>query len=393
MRLTFSKRNLNRGLNLIAPVIEKKPAIPVLETVRIDAGRWGDPIRFQGTNLDCTLEVEACGEIHETGAVCVNYRELKECVKAIDNKDEITLESWGGGESTFISFRAMAGNRVFDFKAVNEINEYPDTGIRRRVYCHNIPGARLRSMLQSTRYGASDEVTRYFLHGVRVECRKDKTIFVTTDGRRMAVSECEKLAGLREAFNFTIPTDAVRLALKTFKDSKMLRMGIKDMQLWIKSEDAVLTSRALEGEYPKWEQIIPDLGNYEHKVYANREALLEAVDRILKVPFSYTRSSKTQSLMDWDLLTDHIKLSAESRNDDEPGSDECEVEIENGNGNLELSFDGKYWSEALSNIDSEKVTLQFQSALSAAIITPVGVEEHMDLIMPMRRDNWRKRRQ
>ena len=71
---------------------------------------------------------------------------------------------------------------------------------------------------------------------------------------------------------------AVREVLKTFSDSSSIQFSVKGNQILFADDGATLVSRLVDGEYPKYEGIIPD--NNDIQVVVEREKLIGTVRRV-----------------------------------------------------------------------------------------------------------------
>ena len=381
MRLTFTKRNLTAGLNAVAPYISKKHAIPILANVRIDAERWGDPIRFCTTNLEVAAEVEVEGELDHTGSVCVDIAQLKEMIKSVKPSDSVCLM-----RENAHAFKVITGEWIRTL-AWQPVADFPKVGTRKRVKCYGMSGDQFRAGLASV-YGASNEDTRYFLRGVHLDCRADRTIFVATDGRRLALKECKPFSDFDDPFAVTLPSDAVRSALKLFKRSKRVRFGVKDNQFWVKSSGLVFSSRVLECDYPKWEKIIEQDTKRDPATFwvsVDRSAMLEAVERLMKIKCQLSVNRPNESSIHFDVGHGVLKMNVRSKDTDE--SDEVEIPVSGANGHyMELAFSGHYWRDTLKNASAAELDITFQSPISACFVHPKDDPTQTDLIMPMRRE-------
>ena len=66
------------------------------------------------------------------------------------------------------------------------------------------------------------------------------------------------------------------------------------------------------------------------------------------------------------------------------GSQENEVEGEVEGEELSIAFNTKFLLDAVSNIPSTQIMMEFSGPLSAALIKPIGIEGLEYIVMPVR---------
>ncbi|MDE0506939.1 MAG: DNA polymerase III subunit beta, partial [Candidatus Poribacteria bacterium] len=232
----------------------------------------------------------------------------------------------------------------------------------------------LRSMILKTEFAASTEETRYFLNGVYLCLTGEKTEVVATDGRRLAVATSDALMPVpEEATGVILPLKAVREIMRTFEASTELKISLLENQIVFSDDESTLASRLVDGEYPKYDQIIPK--DHENRITVNVENLLSATRRV-----ALLANPKTFSIR-FDIQTDQIAVSSKAP---DVGEAYETVGIDGGGGGLEVAFDARFLIDALSHIQTQEVLIEFKDALSAAVLKPVGEDNHLCLIMPMR---------
>ena len=232
----------------------------------------------------------------------------------------------------------------------------------------------LRSMIDKTEFAASTEETRYFLNGLYLYLTSEKSEVVATDGRRLAVATSEALVPApEEPVGVILPLKAVREFVRTFEASEEVKICLLDNQIVFSDDESTLDSRLVDGEYPKYEQIIPK--DHENQITVNVESLLSATRRVALLANPKTFSIRI------DIQSNQIAVSAKAP---DLGEAYETVTVNSGNGSLEVAFDARFLIDALSHIGTEEVLIEFKDALSAAVLKPVGEDNHLCLIMPMR---------
>ena len=229
-------------------------------------------------------------------------------------------------------------------------------------------------MLYRTEFSAATEETRYFLNGLYFHLTPESTQVVATDGRRLAIASSAALApSPQEPIGVIIPLKGVKEITKTFAESAEVKICLLENQIIFADDSATLTSRLVEGDYPKYQQIIPK--DNEIRAVLEAEKFLSALKRV-----ALLANPKTYSIR-LDIQENAVKVSAKTP---ELGEAYETVELKSGNGDIQIAFDARFLMEAVRHIQTEDVLLELKDSLSAVVLKPVGDDTHFCLIMPMR---------
>ena len=237
----------------------------------------------------------------------------------------------------------------------------------------SIGGETLRAILQKTEFAASTEEVRYFLNGLYFNFLTDKTEVVATDGKRLALAHCEPLNSPGEANGFIVPLKAVREIDRTFAESGEVDISVFENQILFTDGNATLTTRLVDGDYPNYQKIIPE--SSEGNTVVSKEQILRATRRvaILSNPKNYS--------ICLEIDTEQVRVSAKTP---ELGEAYETLPVESGTGTVRIGFDARLLEEALAHIDTESLSIEFSGELNPVLIKPVGTDDYISLIMPMR---------
>ena len=133
-----------------------------------------------------------------------------------------------------------------------------------------------------------------------------------------------------------------------------------------------MTSRLLDGQYPKYKQLIPE--NYENVVKVDRESLIASLDR------TATMVNERTSIIKMTFKNNAIHLSADTP---DLGDSSDVIESDYTGDEFNIAFNYKYILDALRVMDSEKVKIELNNPLSATLLKPDTEEDYLCLIMPV----------
>lgn len=262
MKFTVNRSDLAAALSAVAHAAPTRATLPILASVCMHCD--GKLLRLTCTDLDVTLETAVAVVGAKPGATCVPAKLLAAIVKELPDADAVM--SADGGK-----LRVQSGAVSFDLLAVDvdEFPQVPAVGEGGTL----VDSAALLSALRCVAYAQSTDDSRYVLNAVRIEQKSDALAIVATDGRRMA--HCN-LAGPSEP-DATIPTKGVAELARMLSGAADARLSANGTMFRAVCGMTALTCKLIEGEYPKWQAVIPS--SHARTATINRAELLAAIDR------------------------------------------------------------------------------------------------------------------
>jgi len=236
--------------------------------------------------------------------------------------------------------------------------------------------AQVKDAIEQTVIAASSDEGRPVLTGVYVHLNGGKATFAATDGHRLAVKTLAVQAEPGEGETIVIPARALSelsRILKTGDDGVEVTVGAQKNQVFFKTRDVELMSRLIEGTYPNYQQVIP--GQSTTTITSKTQDLLF--------------TTKMVSLFSKD-AANVVKFKAEggkltlTANTSEVGQNVAGVEAKIEGQDLQVAFNSKYLLDVLAIIGSEEVQLGFTGPLNPGLIKPVGKDNYLYIIMPVR---------
>ncbi|NEP43259.1 MAG: DNA polymerase III subunit beta [Okeania sp. SIO2H7] len=184
-------------------------------------------------------------------------------------------------------------------------------------------------------------------------------------------------------FEVTIPAKAFREVERTIashQSKEPVGLIFDDEQVVFELGEQRLTSRKLEGQYPNYEQLLPD--TFSNQINVERKAFLEAVERIAVL--ADRKNNILKCSIDYD--SQEISLSVDAQ-DVGSGREVLKAKISSEEPS-EIAFNVKYLIDGLKAIPSaSEIQLQLNTATSPVILTPLGGVKMTYLIMPVQLRN------
>ena len=229
-----------------------------------------------------------------------------------------------------------------------------------------------KDIVEKTVFACSSDDSRPILKGCLFEIENGKLTAVALDGFRMAV--VKKEVGCSVNMKAVIPARALSEITRLLdKEDGILKIYLQKNSLFVQIENTCLSSRLIEGEFVKYNHIIPS--TFENVVTVNRQALLSSIERA-----SIVARNDRYNVVKFDVKEDMMNIYAKS----EIGVVNENVNIILKGKDLTIAFNGKYISEYLKIIDEEFININLNTAIDPCTITGINKESYLYLVLPVR---------
>ncbi len=364
MKLTITRRNLEKGMAAVSASVPTKTTLPVLSNVLIDGG--DDRVWISGTDLDVSIRTRVPAEVVQEGSITVPGRKLQELIRELPD-DPVDLQVEGSqleivcGKSRF-KLNGLPSEEFPDLPAVDDGGWF-------------ISEDTLRTLVQSTSFAVSTEESRPILNGVCWEIKEDRMIMVATNGHRLAKmvaeTEANRNAGTTDLI---VPTAALAHVARLFDQGSEINVSRGGNHLAFRAANKEVYTRLVEGRYPNYEQVIPKDNDQVARV--DKDAFEAVVRRMAVVASEATRRIKIvfeEGLMRFEVVTPDL------------GEAYDEVEVDYDGEEMAIGFNASYLLEVLRNMPDGDVRFSFKSGDRAATIEPMDSElDYVCLLMPLR---------
>jgi DNA polymerase-3 subunit beta len=147
---------------------------------------------------------------------------------------------------------------------------------------------------------------------------------------------------------------------------------IEKTRIIFKTGSIIMTSRLIEGEYPPYNQLIPQ--TCEKNAVINREEMISTLDRVAVMVNERT------NIVKFIFNENTLFLKADTP---DAGLGEDSIPIEFSGDELTIAFNYRYVLDSLKIMESEKVKIGMGGSLSATLFKPDSEDNYLCLIMPI----------
>ena len=376
MKFIIGKEDLLNGIRIVERATSQKAVQPVLYNILIETLE-NNKIRLSATDLVFTVITILDAQIQEQGKITLPAKKLNEIVSKLGN-DLVTFESekafQGETESPNVSITCQKSK--FDIIGISA-NEFPAD-----IFNYTIDESKcfdvelkpfLKGIHQAGFAAASYEVSN-LLSGIVCDFNNGILEIASTDGNRLARVR-EKLSNdITEQTQLIIPSRTLNELLKmsSFIEEDSIKICKDKSTIIFKSEKITAISRLLEGQFPRYNQLIPS--ESPKKAIVNVSQLIAALERV-----SVMVNDKT-SIVKMHFAENELTLSADTP---DAGKSEDKIDIEYDAEELLIAFNYRFVLDALRIIESDNVVIGLNAPLSATVLKPQSEDDFICLIMPV----------
>ena len=216
------------------------------------------------------------------------------------------------------------------------------------------------------------------LTGVLWEIESGNLTLAATDSYRLAVRTIAVEGGTTDARNVVLPARTLAELARALQAGGRVRAEVKENLILFtveppegSSEQLVIGSRFIEGEFPKYRQLIPE--GYQNILTVDREALLEVVKRVGLLAQN-NMPVKMQ-------LGEELEISAHTP---DVGEGQEVIDAEYKGEPMVMAFNPQFLHDGGSAIQGDRLVLEAGDGLKPAILRAENDQSFTYLLMPVR---------
>ena len=362
MKFRGKRQSLLEALTIVGSVVAPRSIKPILQNLRLVVDPSGATLLATDLEVAIRYHVDLL-EVEEGGDVLLPVQRLLGIFREADGEevafasdDQALRISCGHG-----SFKVL-GEDPEEFPVIPTFDDDKAFVLETDPF---------RVLIRKTTFATSREKTRYAFNGVRFEVEGDTARMVATDGKRMAV----KSVGIDNPQEITaghiIPTKGLQTFDKVLAEAEeQVRINLEDRQVMIRTGAAEVSSRLVEGAFPRYDAVIPS--NTVLSAEFDKVALLSALKQAATLTNDESRSVRLS-------FADH-KLILTSRAMD-VGEARVELETEAAGEEIEVAFNPDFLIEGIKVMDAERITISVSGKDTPARID--GEENFIYVAMPV----------
>jgi len=371
MKALCNREGLLAAFGMVSGVVPSRSPKPILQNVKLVADADEGSI-LMATDLEVGIRHRVLGmKVDQPGSAILPTTRFGSILRT-STDPELAVEA----EGDQLVVRGLRSEFTLPGEDPGLYPEVPDFAA---AGYHEVAAADLRKLIRRTIFATDVESTRYALGGVLVELTDESITMVGTDGRRLA-----RMAAPAEAKNGAanptgspvVPVKALKLIERNLDDTDPpVHIAIQGTTaVLIRTERAVIYSRLVEGRFPRYQDVFP--ANVEVKIRLEAGPLRLAVEQASIVTSEESRG------VDFSFGGGVLRLSSKAA---DVGSSHVEMPIAYDGKAVEITFDPRYLTDALRNLDdTAEITAELIDAKNAAVFKTD--DRYTYVVMPLTRD-------
>ena len=348
MKLSCTQENLAHGLQIVNHLASRNTSLPILNNVLLEAE--DGVLRLTTTNLEIGIKCLVRGKIETKGSFTVQAKLLADYV-ALLPQDKIDMELLDN------QLQIKCGSYKTKIRGV-AAEEFPLIPSFEKKHTAQVKIPEFKKALGQVLFAVAADETRPEISGVFFSFKGGKLTLAATDSYRLAEKVITLVSGPASDLSVIIPARTLMELGRTLQegqDENLLEISFSVNQAMFSLESVNIVSRLIEGQYPNYQDVIPNKFRTE-AVLATQQ---------------FAKLVKTASLFCRAGINDvSLKLSEKSKEievfsaNSQLGENASRAPVEMDGGYNEIVFNFRYLLDGLANIDHDQVEFKLIDANS-----------------------------
>lgn len=361
MKLQADAKELSNALSKLVKIASGNRAQEILNHVLLETG--DNVLKLTANNLDMSITTSVKAYIVTPGEFTLPANKFSQIVESC--KKQITLEI----KDTVATIKE--GKSSIKIQGI-EAKDYPRVQFDSSNTVEIDSSILLNGLTKTVFAVMPSKLSGGLLSGVYLNITNNKIEFAGTDGNRLSTYEAE--VNLKHSITALIPQDIVIELVKLIPKDSLAILSITKDTIYFKFNQLFITARLLEGQYPRYKQLIPQ--DNDNIALIDRSKLISVLKKIKII--TETQTNKVSKVV-FKFKDDVLSISYNSTE----GQLTEELSCSYKGKELDLGFNPRYIFDVLSLIGSDQVYLKMQGSLNPVLVLPVDQDPFVNLIMPM----------
>lgn len=238
MEIKLNRMEFIKNIEKLATIAKENKIRPVLAGIKISAS---DKITLQATDLESTLVITMEGEIISGGEVVIQYNEMIEYIKELDDT-EISIEL----QDNMIYLQLQGSEISF---SIYDVEEFPIINIKDSEEKIVINSDTLVRMINKSKICFPVDISNLAIAGLKVIVKENELIMGSTDTYRMVMYSEDIETDKR--LEMTIPMECVKNIEKYIKKHNgELKIGLNGSTGILEMGDSTFMFRLIDLAFP-----------------------------------------------------------------------------------------------------------------------------------------------
>ena len=362
MKITCDSSQLAAAVSTVTKALSARTTMPVLEGVYIAARN--NTVKLSCTDLRLGIETILPAIVAAEGEAVLPGKLFSEMARKLPDGDvEISTDE---NTATIAARGTRTRLQVLDG------SEFPALPKVENATTVMLSSETLKKLIHQSVFAAAVDESRPILTGVLVEFLPGVCRMVALDGFRLAVSNAE-YTGEANGLKAVVPASTMTRLASLLDEDETIVLEVGSTHLGVTLSSTKVITRLLEGEFLRYEQIIP--AEWLTRIHVSRQSLSTALDRA-----SMLAREGRSNLVRLKIAEDLLVVTSNS----ESGDIYEEIPITREGRDLEIAFNSRFLTDVLRYLDADELVMHFTTSVNSSVIRPAGSEQFTYLVLPVR---------
>jgi len=374
MKLQILQKKLKEGLGVVGKISSKSLTLPILNNILISTEK--SFLNLASTDLEIGINWWSLVKTEKEGKITIPSHTISEFIGLLPDK-KINLNS----ENNTLDIECdnyktqIKGLPVDDFPIIPKISDGDFTYFPNKSFCQS---------LGQVADIAVPSATRPEISGIYFLFQKNLITMAATDSFRLAEKKVPIKNGpsFKKSYALILPQKSAKEIINIFSgidgESKvyfstnqiMFELPMQETE----HPQIQLISRLIEGEYPNYQEIIPQ--KYSTQLILDKN---EIVNLIKSASIFSGKAGEVK--IKTDAKKKAVKVLSESQ---EVGAFESFIPAKIKGEDVEIVFNHRFLSDGFANIKSAEIILELNGDSGPGVLRPVGDQTYIYVVMPIK---------
>lgn len=370
MEIIILKLNFKEGLNILGKINIENINLPILRNFLIET--VDSKIKLSATNLEIAITSFIPAKIIKEGELTLPLNITSLIINNLQN-EKINLETKDNNLiiKTDNYTAKIQGIKKEEFPIIPKVENNKEF--------FEIESSLLKNSLLSITNAAQYLNLRPELNGVLFDFQYNLLKLAATDSFRLAektITEQNFKTNIDKKFKIIIPLKAVNELIRIIsdKENEKINIFIDPSQILFKSEKFEFISRLVNGEFPDYQQIIPQSTSTE--IIINKNELINALkltssfsDKLNEIKLIINEGAKNIEIYSSNPIIGENQYLVPAKIKGEP---------------VEMVFNWKFLLDGIKTIEEENIFMGFNGNNKPALIKPNNNKDYFYILMPIK---------
>lgn len=374
---SVSNQELHKSLKILSGVVDHSQVIQILGYIKCDL--QGDQLSLIASNSE--IEIHVCISVsnNHSDSLCSFTLPCRKLFDITRTLEDATLNI--KCQSSWIDIEV--GKTRFKLASL-PANNFPQLTQFSAKKIVEISQNELLWLLNRTSFAMASQDVRFFLNGMRIGLSENELQAVATDGHRLSLNcldqssfsqkTIEKSDENLDTVDFIVPRKTIQELRKHLKETdQTVEISIGSQYISVISEDISIYSNLIDGQYPKYQKLIPK--KFNHQVCVSVSMLRQSISKMAILANEKFHGAR------FNFESEKLTISTHNVNH-EQAVDELPVTLDGHP--INIGFNLMYLVDILNTVTSERIQINIVDEKSSVSFEEIdGEKDSLFIVMPL----------